>query len=551
VGDSIIKDPQNWLYQIILLSIFILLFGTTSVMLGQDANWDILGYHYYNGYAFIHHRLGQDIAPALMQSYLNPFFDVINYLLISIQKPKVTGFLLGAFSGITCFFLYQIAIILFASTSFYQRTAYALFSLIIGTTGAANISLLGTTTNDSKMSLLVMAALYLLLKSILEIERKQLLYTMLSALVIGLAVGFKLPAACYAVGLFAGLLFSRKWNKRHIFLCVVFGTFVLSGFLLANGYWMVFLYKNFQNPLYPYYNNIFHSSFAPYISFNILPIHSTLHSFYQFLLLPFYLAVSRNTQTSEAVLQDMRLAVVFFILMIFILKLCVDKYLLKKPFDFDASNRCWFLVFTYFLVSYGVWLITFSVYRYALPLELVSGLLIVFMVKTILKPEWRQEAFLTALFFILMGTTCYPDWGRIKFGKFYFEMSVPSLPPNTIVMMTTHPLAYVIPFFPADTRFIGMPFVDFEEDRAVLDRRQSDSHGRLLLDVMSEIMHSSKQVPVYTLAFQQSDDGDKKALKVLAHFGLVQDKSRCVLFKTNMKDTLKLCPMKHIQSYPI
>ena len=39
-----------------------------SVMLGQDANWDLRNYHLYNPYALLHGRLGVDLLPAGMTS---------------------------------------------------------------------------------------------------------------------------------------------------------------------------------------------------------------------------------------------------------------------------------------------------------------------------------------------------------------------------------------------------------------------------------------------------------------------------------------------------
>lgn len=55
------------------------LFGILSVMLGQDANWDLRNYHLYNAYAWLNDRLETDLAPAQMQSYFVPVLDVPYY----------------------------------------------------------------------------------------------------------------------------------------------------------------------------------------------------------------------------------------------------------------------------------------------------------------------------------------------------------------------------------------------------------------------------------------------------------------------------------------
>jgi hypothetical protein len=53
--------------------------GAASVLMGQDNNWDLRNYHYYNPFAFVTGRIGYDFAPAQRQSYLNPLLDLPFY----------------------------------------------------------------------------------------------------------------------------------------------------------------------------------------------------------------------------------------------------------------------------------------------------------------------------------------------------------------------------------------------------------------------------------------------------------------------------------------
>ncbi len=59
-----------------------------SARLGQDANWDLLNYHLYNGAALLRGRFDQDLLAAGMQSYLNPLLDAL-----------YAGLALGPFHG--------------------------------------------------------------------------------------------------------------------------------------------------------------------------------------------------------------------------------------------------------------------------------------------------------------------------------------------------------------------------------------------------------------------------------------------------------------------
>ena len=55
--------------------------ATASVLMGQDANWDLRNYHLYNPFALLHGRLWRDLMPAGPQSYFNPLLDVPYYVL--------------------------------------------------------------------------------------------------------------------------------------------------------------------------------------------------------------------------------------------------------------------------------------------------------------------------------------------------------------------------------------------------------------------------------------------------------------------------------------
>ena len=52
-----------------------------ALVLGQDANWDLRNYHWYNAYALLNGRYGIDLLPAQTPTFYNPALDVPFYLL--------------------------------------------------------------------------------------------------------------------------------------------------------------------------------------------------------------------------------------------------------------------------------------------------------------------------------------------------------------------------------------------------------------------------------------------------------------------------------------
>src|ERR1700736_2041522 len=90
------------LVHILLLILLLVLSGLYGVYLGADRSWDLLNYHYYIPYAFLHARLGFDIQPAPAQTYLNPLLDLPFYVLIRQfnDYPRFVGFVQGATNGV-------------------------------------------------------------------------------------------------------------------------------------------------------------------------------------------------------------------------------------------------------------------------------------------------------------------------------------------------------------------------------------------------------------------------------------------------------------------
>ena len=77
-----------------------MLAGLLSLHMGKSMAWDLLHYHYYNGYAFLNDRLNFDILPAVFHTFLNPALDVAFYAAVETLPPRAVGFGLGAIHGV-------------------------------------------------------------------------------------------------------------------------------------------------------------------------------------------------------------------------------------------------------------------------------------------------------------------------------------------------------------------------------------------------------------------------------------------------------------------
>jgi hypothetical protein len=503
--------------QCALLLFLILLFGCWSLHLGQDIDWDLKNYHFYNAYAFLHGRMGWDIAPAQMQTYFNPFFDVFNYILITTLPPRVVAFISGAFSGLAAFILYQIAITLFTYVvSVRLRLFYAIVVVIIGMTGVAGASQIGTMSNDAKVMLILLIALYAIIHAV---NKDKLLLFITSGLLLGLVNGLKLTAASVAIGIFIGLMCSRQHTRRYWLCLLLFIASGIVGFLLTNGYWMWFLYHHFSNPFFPLYNNLFHSPYAEYTGYADARFHQ--HDIKHFLLLPFYLATN-NHFCSELDMRDPRLVVALVFGVGFLI------YAKQKGL---VIQREWRFLFVSFIVSYLLWLVLYTIYRYAQILEIFTVLIMIYAIDRFFETsKLKIISLLLLTMSIAAWTKHFSDNGsHISFQKQYFKITIPTLESNSLILMLGgDPMAYIIPSFSQDTRFLG------------LDNNFSSPNKNTIIEHQIAHLIHTHQGKLYSLQLQSNTDQEPA---VLHFYHLSKMNNSCRTITTNVNDIFLLCQL--------
>lgn len=509
------QTMPNLLKQCLLLSLSMTIFGLWSIHLGQDFSWDLRNYHFYNPYAFLHHRLDIDIAPAMMQTYFNPFLDLINYFFITTQQPIVAGFLLGAISGITAFFIYQTTLLLL------KNRLLAFMATLIGMTGYASVIQLGATTNETKTACLLIIAIYSLLRS-LQSKEKTFYWVILSGLLTGLAVGFKLTAVTYGIGMVIAYIFTQRPSLGLTFIIAI-----MLEFLLSNGYWMWVLYQHFHNPLFPLYNNIFHSPYGNSGNYKDMRFYPT--DWQHFVFLPFYFLKS-NTLVTEFSMRDPRLAVTFVLILLFFCTVLLNKLRKKKNVFPEALP----FLLTIFMISYLAWLIEFTIYRYLVFLEILSGILIVFFIHYFFKQRRFLQLSVLVLFTIAIQLdTHYTPWSRTHFKENYFTAgTIQPLPPHSLLLLLgkDYPFGYMVPFLASHSRV-------FSIDNYFM---YPTNKNKLQENANQLILHFKG--PIYSLALAKTNDIDSN---VLAYYHLRQDKSQCIMITSLSPEAnpMLLCPL--------
>ena len=426
-----------------------------SLYLGQDANWDLQNYHFYNPYAFINDRIDWDIAPAQLQSYHNPLADIPFYWAVRADlPPQSIAILLALPAGVAWFFLFLSLERLFGSSGLRRSRAYVLLALLIGVTGTAGVSLIGTTTNDWPCATLVVIAIWLLLISSRMAHTKKIALISLAGLLAGFAAGLKLTSAPYAAALCLALLLTvRPFRYHAIAYAAGFSSLALVGFVATAGFWMSRMYEKFGNPIFPYFNHWFRSPW-----WDAVPLGSGYgpQSVAEWAVFPFRLFRYNTGMVGELAFRDWRIPFVFAAAALALAAFGLKKILTRNAAGFPRPPWEWRFVAVFWFLSFVFWTAEHSVYRYVVPLELFSGAMAIAFFCLPLPAAGRLAGALVVTGFIV-AKTLYPVTWRVPFGEHFFALNLPRLPSDALVLFVEDaPFAYVIPFLDGGARFVGV-----------------------------------------------------------------------------------------------
>lgn len=443
------------------ISLLLLLAWTeeTAWRLPGDASYDLLNYHLYGPFALLHGKWARDLAPGQTQGFLPPTNDIPYYLLARhVHHIHVLNLLLvlPAVAAIWLSFLVTLRLLRAAGVT--QRLV-ALVAVLIGATGAATHPVLATSMSDMIPCSLVLGAMLLLLRHAdaavsgrLPRGLHELSLHLLPGLLVGAALGLKLTLSYAAVGLVVALLARPDvYPLLRIRMAFLFCAGAGLGVTASVGWWWLRLGQLTGNPLFPLYNNLFHSALAlpiDYVDRRFLP-RDTL----QWLFYPFFWALRRTPLVTELdePMRDPRIA----------LALLAAVVMLFRSFRGAVAQRgAARFVSIFFLLSFVLWERQFSIFRYLSLLELLSATLLAMLALDLAPNERSRRVVLALSVLLLVGLrlyTVYPNWGRLaEPGGRSLAVHARALPPDSLVLLLdSAPLAYLAAFEPDSVRFFG------------------------------------------------------------------------------------------------
>jgi hypothetical protein len=514
--------------------------GLLSVMLGPDGYWDLRYYHLYAPWAYLHDRYLYDVGPAQEQGFLNPVADFLFYGLISSplnEWPRVIAFIMGALHGINAALLFRIVREVVRPVEAVERMTLRAVAWLMGVSGAGFISLLGTATNDLTSAMFVLASLYGLVR-VAEHQGGDRAWRGFAAagLWAGLGIGLKYTSAPFVPGLGAVLLLAA-FQRRTVAGVIAYGGTAAVAFFAVAGHHMLTLWRDFGNPTFPYLNQVFRSPYFEPIAIRddrFIPA-----SLWQLITFPFHWTVADTYIVVEPAFRDWRAALAYVAVAAALLALAV-RYLRRRDRAVPASmpTRGFGLIVTFAAVSYFSWALGFGYYRYAVPLEMLTGVVTVGALTFIFEDRRLRIIAALAALAIAASTTVYIDWspmghgpGRGRFGEKYVDVEVPPLPDNGIVLIATwDPVAFFIPYANPAVQYLGI-----ENNYLEL------SQHNILATRVKQLMRTPGR-PKFVLSVDEFNAPKLNGL--LANFGLQLADRSCEPIRTNLEGhALSLCPV--------
>ena len=388
-------------------------FALRAIRLGVDANYDLQNYHLYVGYAASTGRIAFDHNAAELQSYINPTLDLLlTWPLFTHGGLLLTSAVLGGLQGLNFVLLTAVSSHLlrgFNINGATQRRLWAGLAALLGMSGAIVVSEIGTTYGSLTTALLVLSALFCCMHALPSSRSNVGGWLIVAAGVFsGLAAGLKLTNGVFIVSLLATVGFFSRTNR--IRACLLSGIGAFGGILTTHGWWSWKLWQWFGNPVFPFFNNVFHSPFYPlerWVDTRFFPDNP-----FQALVYPFFF--SWGSYTTEVPMRDFRYPIAYLLLIAFGAKLLWAS-IFQSDRGMDRARWDVAVLSTFVVLAYIPWQIAFSIQRYVIALELLLPALSL----AVLLYVWPRRGLLLfiALTIGLFATTKSVNWGRLYWRK--------------------------------------------------------------------------------------------------------------------------------------
>jgi hypothetical protein len=455
-------DPRWKKATIGLLIASPLIYGGVSQLLGEDVNWDLRNYHYFDPYWLLVNHM-KDILPAQLQTFYSPFLDIPFYFSVNHLSPRWIAFLIAVLQGTAFPILYLIG------RQFTTRRLVALSLAALGMCTSGALAELGTILGDTLIAPLLLGAILLGIQSVgadLRLGRAPshpVRWVFLAGGLAGVATGLKPSGLPMAAGVIVAVLLVTKGTRRRLTAFAAAAGGLAIGVVVTYGWWGYELWSRYRNPVLPYFNQFFHSAYAP----NAPNAYLIPHGIPNILFGPVLWTLNPH-RVNETNFVELSLVFLYLLLVLLVVSSVIKAVPARsKPRLFDTDRQRFLMVTV--VVSYLAWVIEFGLYRYFVPIEMLSFVAI-FVCLQAMRTRIPIREFAGVATQLVIGamvlivllsliTEVPGGLGRSAWTSRTFSASIPSAltsTPSAFLMLGLNPNGYVVPLFPTDDFFAGV-----------------------------------------------------------------------------------------------
>jgi hypothetical protein len=507
--------------------------GLLAIKRGKDLNWDLFNYHFYNGWAILTGHTWTNIAPAQLQSFFNPALDILQYPLIVHVSPWWVTFIIGAFQGISIFLVFAIV----RGVGRFDRNlfgaAVALLTAVVALTGPMAGSEVGSTMGDLTLAVPVLLSVLLIIAAFnpaseWNAKRK----VIIAGVCLGGAVGIKYVLGPYAAAAAGALLIRPPPSMSRAAAIIRLGIGGTIGFAVMAGPWMLVLNAHYGSPTIPFFNAWFHSPYM--IAINWSAQAFPFADWRDWIVFPFSL-IREGTHHLQLPFRSVRLALAWCCILVTAC-LALGQWAtglsgrrLRPVAGTLLPTELWF--YLYFGLSYVFWAIYFGDYRYFIPAELLTPVIVVLTIGQLSPRRVVQAGIVAVATLGMVHFESAGSWGRgsLKTGTYFGVKDLShTISKDTMVIMTgIHGTAFLIPFFDESIRFVRI-----ESNYTGL---QSEEYARKLSRTIAEHRGPSA---LLTTADNLAESG-----KITRQYGLGLNKESCQPIESIYALQIVLCQL--------
>lgn len=511
-------------------------------------DYDWFNYKFYNCWAFLTDRMSVDFLAANFRTCFNPLIELPSYLLLWKLNNHPYLFLVITVldSAIFLFLVYKISsffvdkLLLWKPLNNFKFQNIFIFLLkifpaIYTAFSPVMLQQMSFDQNDVKIGIIILAAFWILLKYLfIPSDKKRNSLIFMAGMLIGMAIGLKLTACIYAINFcLIMLIFMKKIDKPFITI----GLFILGivpVFLAFDGFWLIKCYKVYNNPFFPYFNNIFNSEYS--LSLDLLTqdyAHLHPHSIFEFIFYPFFPCFIDRMFGNDMYAWDSRYAINFVSVLCFFIFLIINIFSDKvKTYCSNIINSEQFLFLILFsILPFYINLVIFGTYRYIVSSSAIYGTVFISLIYVLCSVCKRKEIFIT-FFCIIIGFYAYftDDAGNIEFITNYeenkpygyskiFDVKDLKFQDNSYVIFLNQGVSVAVVGQNSNVKFVGseMPVEIFNKHFDTLQNIDYWHNSRYLKSdyaekLVSQIFASDKKVYVLYLKSEEH--------KIILDYGL-------------------------------